>query len=163
MTLYELTNDYLALLAMADEDVDEEVLKDTMEGIEGELEDKADSYVTVIKELEAEAEKFKAEIDRLSARKKALENNAQRIKKNLEKAMIDTGKTKFKTEHFSYAIQKNAPSLKIDSDVNVLEIPDEYLVYSAPAIDKTKVKAAIKAGEEFNWARMEQSESIRIR
>ena len=46
-TLYELTNDYLTLLDMAeDPDVEEDVLRDTMEGIEGEIEIKADGYAT---------------------------------------------------------------------------------------------------------------------
>ena len=41
-SLYELTDDYLALLEMAeDPDMDEQALKDTMEGIEGVIEIKA--------------------------------------------------------------------------------------------------------------------------
>ena len=53
-TLYELTNDYLTLLDMAeDPDIDEQALIDTMEGIEGEIEIKADGYARVMKQLEA--------------------------------------------------------------------------------------------------------------
>ena len=38
-TLYQLTDDYLTLLEMAeDPDMDEQALMDTMEGIEGEIE-----------------------------------------------------------------------------------------------------------------------------
>ena len=54
-TLYEIAQDYLKLLEMAEE-VDEEVFKDTLEGIEGELEIKADNYAKVITELENRAE-----------------------------------------------------------------------------------------------------------
>ena len=41
--IYELTNDFLELLNMLeDEEVDEEVIMDTLESIEYEIEDKAD-------------------------------------------------------------------------------------------------------------------------
>ena len=50
-TLYEITGDFLKLLDMAEE-LDEEVFRDTLEGIEGELEIKADGYAKVIAELE---------------------------------------------------------------------------------------------------------------
>ena len=51
-TLYELTDDYLALLEMAeDPDIDEQALKDTMEGIEGALEIKAEGYAKIIRTL----------------------------------------------------------------------------------------------------------------
>ena len=44
-TLYELTEQFQALQDMAyDPEVDEQTLKDTMEGLWGEIEDKADGY-----------------------------------------------------------------------------------------------------------------------
>ena len=44
-TLYELTTQLQALLEMAeDPEIDAQVIADTMEGIEGELEVKADGY-----------------------------------------------------------------------------------------------------------------------
>ena len=56
--LYELTNNYETLLNMLyDEDADEEMILDTLESIEGEIEDKADGYAKIIRELEAMREK----------------------------------------------------------------------------------------------------------
>ena len=49
-TLYELTADWLALMEMAeDPDIEEDVFMDTLEGIEGEIEIKADGYAKVIR------------------------------------------------------------------------------------------------------------------
>ena len=50
-TLYEITGDYLRLLEMLEEEeaIDSKTFADTLEGIEGELEDKADGYARVIK------------------------------------------------------------------------------------------------------------------
>jgi hypothetical protein len=53
---------------------------DTLEGIEGEFECKAESVAQYIKELNAEAEAIKAEEKKLSARRKAKENAAIRMK-----------------------------------------------------------------------------------
>ena len=51
--LYQLTNDYETVLNMLyDEDADEQMILDTLEAIEGEIEDKADNYAKIIKELE---------------------------------------------------------------------------------------------------------------
>ena len=56
-TLYEITGDYLRLLEMLEEEenIDLQAFADTLEGIEGEFEMKADGYARVLKELAAEA------------------------------------------------------------------------------------------------------------
>ena len=61
-TIYELTSDYLNLLELAeDPDIDEQAFLDTLEGIEGALEDKADNYAKCMRMLEADAKGIKAE------------------------------------------------------------------------------------------------------
>lgn len=158
-SLYQLTDEYMQLLDMAeDPDVEPDVLKDTMDAIGGEIEMKADGYAKVIHQLTADADSIGKEIDRLTARKKAIEGNAGRMKTSLQDAMQVTGKTKFKTQLFSFRIQKSAPSVVMDSD----EIPDKYLVPQAPKVDKKGISAALKAGEVLGFAHLEQTESLRI-
>lgn len=159
-TLYELSNEYLQLIEMADDpDIDEEAWADTLEGLEGELEMKADAYAVVIDEIKANKEKYKKEMDRINAMYKASDNAIDRMKRSLESMMISTGKTKFETELHKFNIQKNAPSLVID---NEQDIPLEYLVIKQE-VNKTAIKDAIKAGETFEFAHLESSESLRIR
>ena len=83
-TLYEITGDYLRLLEMLEEDenIDPQAFADTLEGIEGEIEIKADGYARVLKELNAEALKFKAEIERMPAKMNAITNNSARLKQH---------------------------------------------------------------------------------
>ncbi len=160
-TLYELTSEYLQLLEMAeDPDVDPETLADTMEAIGGEIEDKADGYARVMKQIEANAAGIKAEIDRLTARKTSMENNVKRMKESLQAAMEVTGKKKFKTALFSFYIQKNPASLKID---DLEAVPESFLVPQPPKVDSAAIKDALKAGAVYDFAHLEQGESLRIR
>lgn len=160
-TLYELTSDYLAVLEMMDDpDVDPQVIQDTLEGIDGEIEIKADGYAKVIRELDGRAKALKAEEDRLALRRKTIENNMKNTKERLQSAMMACGKTKFKTDLFSFGIQKNPPSLVVDDES---QIPPKYWIPQDPVVDKTAIKEALKAGEEIAFAHLEQGESLRIR
>ena len=161
MTLYELTDDYLRLLEFAeDPDCDPDVLKDTLEGIEGSIEIKADGYAKVIKELTARKEALDAEVARLQNRSRTIDNNIKRIKENLTFCMVAIDKRKIKTDLFSFSVQKNQASVKFD--IPEEEVPDEYMrIKKEP--DKTSIKKAIEAGEEITWAHLEQSEGVRIR
>lgn len=164
MTLYELTSEYMQLLEIAeDPDTDVQVLLDTMEGVSGEIEEKADGYAKVMKELEAEELKIKNEVDRLNVRRLSISNNIRAMKLRLQESMKLTGKTKFKTDLFSFGIQKNPPSVVMDEQY-LENIPKEYLKYKDPEIDKAKIKEDLKAGKDLTGiAHLEQSESLRIR
>ena len=78
MKLYELTEQFLALQDLVyDPEVDDQVLQDTMDGLWGEIEEKADGYAKIIKGMQGDIEALKAEENRLVARRKALENRQQ--------------------------------------------------------------------------------------
>lgn len=162
MNLYEITGNLLQLQLMLESgDYDEEALHDTIESIDAIFEDKADGYAKVIRNMESDIEAIKAEQQRLSDRKKVLENGIQRLKDNLEQSMIALDKRKFKTQLFSFTIQKNPAKVIIDDDEAV---PDAYLVPQPPKLDKKALADALKAGELTEGiAHLEQSESLRIR
>lgn len=164
MTLYELTDEYRTLLELAeDPEVDPETLADTFEALGGEIEYKADGYARVMKQLEADAAALKAEEKRLCVRRTVCENNMKRMKQALQSAMEATGKTKFKTDLFSFGIQKNPAAVVIDEQY-IENIPEEYLIPQDPKIDKQKMKDDLKAGKDLSGiCHLEQSESLRIR
>lgn len=164
MTLYELTNEYQTVLALGeDPDVDPQVLADTLEAIGGEIEDKADGYARVLSQMASDRAGLKAEIDRLTERVRRIDNSTERMKEALKNAMIIADKPKFKTDLFSFAIQKNPASVVIDSP-DLATIPMEYVIPQEPKIDKTKLKEDLKAGKNLGGiAHLEQSESLRIK
>lgn len=163
-SIYEITDDFLHIQdMMEDPELDPQTLADTLEAIEGELEVKAENYAKVMKNLEGDIVAIKAEIDRLTSKKKAIENNIKNMKATLQNVMEVTGKTKFKTDLFSFGIQKNAPSVVIDVE-DVRDIPEDYLKFKEPEVDKTAIKAAINDGVDLSGiAHLEQSQSLRIR
>ena len=65
---------------------------------------------------------------------------------------------KFKTDLFSFNIQKNPASVNI-----VGEVPEEFLIPQEPKVDKKAILAALKAGKTFKFAELFQSEGLRIR
>lgn len=155
-TLYELKDMYLSLM---DLDLEEEELSKALENIDDEIEVKAENYAGVIKNLEAEVDAYKKEIDRMTSIRKSLLDRADYLKKNLESAMIELDKKKFKTNLFSFSIQRNAPSIKI---LNEDAVPEEFVEYERK-INKNDLKNAIKEGLETDAAILVESESLRIR
>lgn len=158
-SLYELTGQALALKQMAfDGEVDEQTFKDTMESLQYEIEDKADAYAKIDKMLDSEINGLASEISRLTARKKALENNQDRLKRNLESSMIALGKTKFKTLLFSFGIQKNPPSVNVTG-----KVPKRFYIVQEPKLDKKALIEYVKEHGNTKYAELTQSESLRIR
>lgn len=163
-TLYELTTDYLNLLELAeDPDLDEQAFADTLEGIEGEIEIKAENYGKVIRTLEGDAAACDAEAKRLKTKKQVIDNNIKRMKQALQMAMEATGKRKFKTPLFSFNIQKNPAAVVVDEQY-IENIPERFLIRKDPEINRKAIKEAINNGEDLDGiAHLEVTSSLRIR
>lgn len=163
-TLYELTEQYQTLMEMAyDPEVDDQTFQDTLEGLWGEIEEKADGYAKIITSIKADEDALKAEEDRLYARRKALENRRKRLMENLEANMREIGRTKFKTALFSFNIQKNGGPQPLVIDWAVEDIPSRYLIPQPPVPDNTKIRKLLEE-KSVEWAHLEpRGESLRIR
>jgi hypothetical protein len=160
-SLYELTGEFQQVLNMAqDGEYSQEAIKDTLEAIGLEIEDKADGYAKVIKVLEGNVAALKAEESRLAGRRKDIEDNIAFMKKSLEDSMRATGKIKFKTLLFNFGIQKNPPRLVIDDKKGV---PEELLIPQEPVVNGAAIKELLKNGENLEYAHLEQGESLRIK
>lgn len=168
MTLYEITGEMMQLLLMSEdpdsEDINPEIYADTFEGLEGEFEEKCDAWVKVIRQLQADSASLKAENDRITARRRSIDNSVDRMINTLKTAMIAVNKPKFKTTLFSYGIQKNPPKVVIDDPSRIYQ---DYLIEQEPKIDTAAIKDALKNADEAPlWegiAHLEQGESLRIR
>lgn len=150
--LYELTEEYETVLNMLyDGETDEQTIFDTLEGIEGEIEDKADNFAKMIKSILADVEMVKAEEDRLASRRRSLENRAKKLKDTLQANLEFIGKTKFKTVLFSFSVSKNGGMQPLEITENLQEIPGKYLIPQPPVVDKDAVRKLLKE-KEVEWA-----------
>jgi len=163
-SLYELTGFYLQLAEMLDDPTtDQESFQDTMDAISDEIEVKADNYAKIIRNMEESIESIENELKRLTERKTSLKNNVKRMKDNLQDCMIATGKRKFKTDLFSFSIQKNGGVTPVIVDVPIGELPDSLVIVS----EKPDLKAIAKWIEDYPNTQLahfgERGESLRIK
>lgn len=157
MNLYELSQNYLAIQEM---DLEPETLKDTLDSIEEAIEVKAENIAKWIRNLEADKKAFEEEEKRFKEKKQAADNRIKSLKLYLEDNMRLTGKTKFKAGFFSFAIQKNPPSVEIFDEAL---IPEQFLIAQPVKIDRAGIKELLKAGKEVPGATLKQTEGLRIR
>ena len=155
MRLYELTEQWDAVFnMMEDGETDEQVILDTLEAIEGEIEYKADNYARIIRNLQANVSALKAEEERLFQRRKSAENHIQRLKDTLQANLEFIGKTKFKTDLFSFSVAKNGGKQPLSITDNLDEIPGKYLIPQPPKVNNDAVRELLK-DKEVDWAHLE--------
>ena len=162
-TLYEITAKHkeLALLGEENEDMAQAVA-DTMEMVEGEFEDKAISLINVMKNIGAGIPSIDAEIARLTARKKTIENNQKHMTNYLQANMEASNINKIECPLFTITLAKGRDIVSVDDEA---AIPAEYMNYKTSASPmKKEILAALKEGEEIEGVSMiKSSNSIRIK
>lgn len=97
-SLYEITNDYRGLMDM---DIDAETLADTLESINAEFEDKADSICHVLANIDSDCDALDGEIKRLQDRKKSMSNRKDSLKTYLRENMERLEKKRVSTLKFT--------------------------------------------------------------
>lgn len=158
MNLYDLTGNYKKVYEM---DLDDETWQDTLESIDSAIEQKADGLMYVIRDLEVDVVGLKDEEARLKKKREVAERKIKRLKQYLQDNMETVGKTKFKTQLFSYNIQNNPASLKLTDEKL---IPQKYYtVETSRKYDNKAIKDDLKAGKVINGAELKTSQSLRIR
>ena len=163
-SLYELSAEYAGLLdaydnASCDEEA-AEILQSLVD-IHGGLEEKADSYARLIKNVEADAKAYKDESDRLDRKAMASRNLANRLKLAMLDAMRLTGQTEIKTSIGKWRVQSNPVSCEV---VDVDKVPMEYRIKQEDRVDKKGLIDHYKAtGELVDGVEFRQEQGIRFR
>lgn len=152
--LYELTTDLKSILS---EDFDEQTLKDTLEAVGGEFNDKAISIIKLAENLNGDTSVIDAEIKRLQARKSAITNKQKQLREYLIYNMQESGISKVECPLFTASLRKGVEKVVID---NEMLIPDEYAqIEVVTKVNKTEIKKQLKAGAEIPGARLERGET----
>ena len=143
MKLYEITEQLRQLMAM--DDVPPEQLQDTLDMVNEEFEAKAENIAMLIREMVLDAEGYKAEIDRLSDRKKSLDNKVESLKDYLRVNMQAADMTKIKGTLFTISLGSPTETVYV-ADEKLL--PDD-LVCIKREPNKTEIKAQLKSGADL--------------
>ena len=153
--LYLIANEYrAAALQLADLDLPPEVVADTLEGLSGELETKAQSVAYMVRSIEADATAMKEWAKTATERAKAAEGRALALREYLARCMDATGVEKIEGAGVKLSFRKSSAVVIDGADL----IPAEFMRQPEtppPAPDKKMIGAAIKAGAEVAGAHVE--------
>lgn len=163
-SLYELNAAYQNLMErLYDEELPEEAVIDTLDSIEGAIEDKAEGYSKIIRQFDADIDALKDEEMRLAKRRRALENRKEMLKTNLFNTMKTVGLAKIKTPLFTVSIQKNGGKRGLVLDIPVEELPPAFQKVTIAA-DNDALRDWLGEAESCPFCHLaEQGESLRIR
>lgn len=154
-TLYELTGVYQQIYDM---DMDDETKLDTLESIDWteDYENKVENYIKVMKNLDADIEARKNEIDRLKKLNDADKSKKERMKTDLATSMELTGHEKVDTTLFKVSFRKSE-AVEVDD----LLLPEAYKVATWKA-DKKRLKEDLKNGLEILGAELVERKNLNI-
>lgn len=166
MNLYEISTQYLATAQqLAELDIDEQTLSDTLESEAWPVEEKVRAVSAVILNLQAEADMVKGTADRIAKRAKALQSRADALHDYLLINMQRTGITEIKALDGTFKAKlyrERDASVVIDSE-NLIpadymrEIPAQY------EPDKILIKKAISDGYEVPGAHIVKKDRLEIK
>jgi hypothetical protein len=163
-SLYSLSTQCHALSALSvDDDIDEQALLDTLEGVSGELQEKTANVVAYAQSLDGFADLIEAKIEQMQARADRMHKRAGRVREYVKECLERAGVPKVVVPEFAIAIRKNPPRVMID---DAAVIPADLMVTPptpSPYPDKAGIKAALQAGRVVPGARLEQSTRLDIR
>lgn len=169
MTLYQLNAEFEELYNLLCDlpDDDKEALEayyTTLEGIQGEIDQKMENIACFIKQLNADVVALKAERDAIDARLNAKQHKADRLKAMLQDALVNAGLKRLEMPKAKISLRQNPPSVII-TDLGAVAASG-YIkphVIKEADVDKTAIKSAIQSGEDVPGAALESKTSITIK
>lgn len=163
-TLYELSAGYTALLDMYDQaadDLERENILEELANAEGDITEKAEAYARIMKNKQAEADAFRAEAERLTAKRKAAEAVVDRMKDAIATAMMMVGAKEIGTSIGKWRLQDNPWSCEV---LDVDAVPEEWHIKVEDKIDKRAlVKHFQMTGEMIDGVEFRRSTGARFR
>lgn len=147
--LYEIANDYAKLL---DEDLEPDLIADTLEGMEGELKDKIEQLLAICKNETGYAERLKEEAKSLNERAAATLNRVERIQEYISLALSTAGLKKIRAGIHQVTIRSPSESVEI---VDSSALPAKFVEYETTIKpDKLAIKHELKAGHQIPGAQL---------
>ena len=164
LKLYDIANQLHALEHLGEsDDLPAEVIKDTLEALEGDFEAKAVQVGKFVLALEANAAAVEQAAKAMAARSTRIYARAQNIKAYLQFHMQALPKKRIEAPDCILVRRANPPAVVITDE---LAIPPQYWIQPEPPpkrLDKKAIKAAIDKGERIEGAFVEAGERLEIK
>ena len=160
--LYEIDQE---ILDCVDMETGEILDPEKLTALQMERERKLEGVALWIKDLNAEAEAVKTEADKLTARKKSLDNKIAGLKQWLLYALDGE---KLKTARCK-VYQTHSQRVVIDDEKALIDMfmtssfGEKFLRIKELEIDKNALKDSMKQGYEYEFAHLEETESVVIK
>lgn len=159
MTLYELNEAMRNFVLEIDEETGEILNADEIDLLTLEHNEKLKNCVWWYKNKKAEAEALKAEKMKLAKRQQTAERQAEWMKCYID---ADLDGKDFKPED-DVTVNVTYRKSKVVECSNIYDVPDDYLRYKEPELDKTKVKKAFKEGIDVDGCEIVEKNNIQIK
>ena len=159
MTLYELSEAMKNFDLEIDEDTGEILNADELDMLVLDHELKLKNCVWWYKNKKAEAEALKAEKMKLAKRQQTAERQAEWMKAYID---ADLQGKSFKPED-DVTVNVSYRKSKTVECSDIYRVPDEYLRYKEPELDKTKIKKAINDGMKVDGCTIVVKNNIQIK
>lgn len=166
-SLYRLAEQHKELEAIGtDDELDEatlEAIRNTLDGLEGDLQTKGQSIAAVALNMEAWAKAAKDASKQLAERAKRIERRTEALREYMRVALETAGLMKIEGPEFTVAIRKNPASVQIAPEA---DLGDEWMVFQEappPTPDKRKIGEALKAGKAIPGCSLMQTTRLDIR
>lgn len=157
-TLFEMAPEVKFLYDMlSNEEIDVKTFEDTFEGMGADQ--KLESCVYVQKQLEADLDMFKKEKDRLKRRMLTINNNIEKIKKNVLEFMQFTGISSVDAGTFKVRIGKSKKVVVTNED----DIPERFLISQRPKINIAEIRKELKSGQTVGGVVLEENNFLVVR
>ena len=160
--LYEIVAELQDFVTANEGLEDEQAYRDTLEGLQGELDDKVSQWARCIKNLEGERDAIKAEGDRLTKRARSIDNEVKHMKDTLLMYLKAAGVSKAGDAVIKASIVKNGGQAPLEIDLIPVDLPEDFQKITIDA-DKEAIRAALEGGQQLEWARIgERGEHVKI-
>ncbi len=164
--IYQLTTEFVGIYNALIESADDETgevnvdLVAALDAVQMQFEDKAIATAVVFRMIGEERDRVDNAIKRLTAYKKKLDAEQERVKTTLADACLATGTEKLRGTYASISFRTSTQTVIDNLDALPEQFVKQKIEYSA---DKAAIKAAIAGGADVPGAHLETVKNIQIK